>query len=218
MRSTNLLLRFDYKLKTMIGARYVCTRFSNRFLRTRQCTTKPTTTTTNVKAGEASVRDFDAYRQLDKLNFTTAAKILFTIPPKKNKFGIDFHLVQFLFVLMPSLAVYLVAHYARYEMRRMDAELELKKKAEEEKKAKEMESSAADEEEVETVSDPELLNMKERLDKLEETMKDIVVESKKQSVTSLSKTQEQKSVGTVASQQNQKGNTNNEEPSQDANR
>lgn len=217
MRSTNLLLRFDYKLKTMIGARYVCTRFLNRFLRTRQCTTKPTTTTTtNVKARKTSVRDFDAYRQLDKLNFTTAAKILFTIPPKKNKFGIDFHLVQFLFVLMPSLAVYLVAYYARYEMRRMDAELELKKNAEEEKKAKEMESSAA--EEVEIVSDPELSNVKERLDKLEETMKDIVVESKKQSVTSLSKTQEQKSVGTVASQQNQKGNTNNEEPSQAANR
>ncbi|KAI8544222.1 hypothetical protein RHMOL_Rhmol08G0279100 [Rhododendron molle] len=34
---------------------------------------------------------------------------------------IDFHLVQFFFACMPSLAVYLVAQYARYEMRRMEA-------------------------------------------------------------------------------------------------
>ncbi|KAK9281735.1 hypothetical protein L1049_004639 [Liquidambar formosana] len=139
----------------------------------------------NDKAGEASAGEFDAYRQLDKLDFMTAAKILFTTPPKK-KFGIDFHLVQFFFACLPSLAVYLVAKYACYEIRRMEAEVELKKKAEEEKKAKEMETSAA---EKEMGSDPELLQVKMRLEKLEETVKEIAVESKKQSDSSITKNQ-----------------------------
>ncbi|KAJ6961683.1 hypothetical protein NC652_000581 [Populus alba x Populus x berolinensis] len=51
----------------------------------------------------------DLYRQLDNLDFMKAAKILFTDPPKKKKFGLDFHLVQLFFTCLPSLAVYLVA-------------------------------------------------------------------------------------------------------------
>ncbi|PPR98086.1 hypothetical protein GOBAR_AA22574 [Gossypium barbadense] len=85
----------------------------------------------------------ESYRQLDNLDFLTAAKILFTHPPKKKKFGLDFHLVQLFFACMPSLAVSLVAsgtapqiaesgqrrwhvslvaQYARYEMRKMEAQ------------------------------------------------------------------------------------------------
>lgn len=37
---------------------------------------------------ESSISTYDeAYRQLDKLDFMTAAKILFAGPPKKKKFG-----------------------------------------------------------------------------------------------------------------------------------
>lgn len=67
-------------------------------------------------------------------------------------------------------------------------ELEVKKKAEEEMKAedeakaKEVELNAS--EGRESGSDPELLQVKVRLDKLEETLKEIVVESKKQDSTS----------------------------------
>ncbi|THU71848.1 hypothetical protein C4D60_Mb04t05850 [Musa balbisiana] len=90
---------------------------------------------------EAEARS-EAYRRLENLDFMTAAKILFTNPPKRKKFGLDFHLVQLFFACLPSLAVYLVAQYARYEIRRMEAELEDKKKQDEEKqKAKEAEMS-----------------------------------------------------------------------------
>ncbi|XP_047311907.1 uncharacterized protein LOC124915265 isoform X2 [Impatiens glandulifera] len=114
----------------------------------------------------------------------TAAKILFTSDPpnKKKKFGLDFHLVQLFFTCLPSLAVYLVAQYARYEIRRMEAELEVKKAREEEeeaaKAAKELESNG-DEEKVAEIP-PEILKVNERLDKLEETIKEIVNEPKRQ--------------------------------------
>ncbi|KAH9310660.1 hypothetical protein KI387_025695, partial [Taxus chinensis] len=62
----------------------------------------------------------DAARE-DKLDFITASKILFSPPSKPKKFGFDFHLVQFFFACMPSLAVYLVAQYARYDIRKMEA-------------------------------------------------------------------------------------------------
>ncbi|XP_009771762.1 uncharacterized protein LOC107814555 isoform X1 [Nicotiana tabacum] len=125
-----------------------------------------------------SLSRHDAYKQLENLDFMTAAKMLFTDPPKKTKFGVDFHLVQFFFACLPSLAVYLVAQYSRYEMRRMEAEAELKKKAEEEAKAKELELMAEEEKQA---TDPQLSEVKARLDKLEETIKEIVVDSKKQS-------------------------------------
>ncbi|KAK6912282.1 hypothetical protein RJ641_024375 [Dillenia turbinata] len=88
---------------------------------------------------------------------------------------LDFHLVQLFFVCMPSLAVYLVAQYARHEMRKMEKELEEKKKAEEEAKAKEMTLNAEEEKEC----DLELLQVKQRLDALEETLREIGVEKKK---------------------------------------
>ncbi|KAK1434024.1 hypothetical protein QVD17_10942 [Tagetes erecta] len=114
----------------------------------------------------------DSYRDLDKLDFMTATKILFTTPPKNKKFGLDFHLVQLFFVCLPSLAVYLVAQYARHEMKKMDAELE-KRQIEESKKLK------ATEEEV-LKSNPHLLEVKERLESLEKTVSEIVTESKNQ--------------------------------------
>ncbi|KAJ7951972.1 vicilin-like seed storage protein [Quillaja saponaria] len=93
---------------------------------------------------------------------------------------------------MPPLAVYLVAQYARYEMRKMDAELEQKKKQEEEKeKEKEkarIEFVAAKDKEAGT--DPELLKVKERLDKLEDAVKEIAVVSKEQLCCSPTKNQE----------------------------
>ncbi|KAH7575629.1 hypothetical protein JRO89_XS02G0170800 [Xanthoceras sorbifolium] len=144
-------------------------------------------------------------------NSISAAKILFTDPPKKKKFGyyiyiyifpytswtfafasdfkwcaymslfcvrIDFHLVQLFFACMAACfigesifyvtAVYLVAQYARYEMRRMEA----LKEAEEKVK-----------------SNPVILEVKTRLVKLEETVDEIVAESKKQSSGSMTKNQ-----------------------------
>ncbi|KAM7518770.1 hypothetical protein LguiB_017732 [Lonicera macranthoides] len=184
----------------IFGGREVLVRLSNhrfRFIRRKPFSSnanKPSITNSNNAAaadGDGSLSKYDAYRDLDKLDFMTAAKILFTNPPKQKKFGIDFHLVQLFFVCMPSLgipthkilflvtAVYLVAQYARYEMRRMEAELEVKKQAEEEAKAKEMELKEAEEKEAR--SDPEILEVKERLGKLEEVVKEFVVESKKQS-------------------------------------
>lgn len=56
----------------------------------------------------------------------------------------------------------------------------MKKKADEEAKAKELELMA--EEEKQGGTDPQLSEVKARLDKLEETLKEIVIESKKQSV------------------------------------
>lgn len=152
--------------------------FRLRFAQTRSFCKNPNKTDDNRDKIESNVSSYhDAYKQLEKLDFTTAAKILFTDPPKKKKFGIDFHLVQLFFVCMPSLAVYLVAQYARYEMRRMEAELEQKKavedkkKQEEEEKAKELELKEAEEK---AKSNPELLEVKRRLGKLEEAVNEIV--------------------------------------------
>ena len=61
----------------------------------------------------------------------------------------------------------------------------MKKKKEEEAKAKEIEVNATEEKEAGSV--PELLEVKVRLDKLEETLKEIVVESKKQTASGLTK-------------------------------
>ncbi|KAH6819581.1 hypothetical protein C2S51_003184 [Perilla frutescens var. frutescens] len=147
---------------------------------------KPTTTdsggdgSSSSSSTSSSLSNYnDQYKALDNLNFMSAAKILFSDSPKKKKFGLDFHLVQLFFVCLPSLAVYLVAQYARSEMRKMDAELERKKQAEFEAHAKEMELKAA-EEKAAAASNPELLDLKERLDKLEVAVTDIVIKSKKQ--------------------------------------
>lgn len=128
--------------------------------------------------GPNGIRNLEAYRDLDKLDFMKAAKILFSDSPNKKKFGLDFHLVQLFFALMPSLAVYLVAQYARHDIKKMEAELEEKRKAEEKEKAKEKEKLAK--EEKEQGSDQELVKVMERLEALEETVNEIAVETKKQ--------------------------------------
>ncbi|KAF8103401.1 hypothetical protein N665_0188s0337 [Sinapis alba] len=155
---------------------------------------KPEKTESSVaqySENESSVvsRYDETYKKLDKLDFVTAAKILFTEPPKKNKFGLDWHVVQFIIVCLPSLAVYLVAQYARRKMKIMDAELGEKKRKEEEKKEKEEAEKKALEEEAATKSRDELMEMKQRLGKIEETIKEIVLETKKPSGNAPTKTQ-----------------------------
>ncbi|RZB98142.1 hypothetical protein D0Y65_021243 [Glycine soja] len=229
----------------------------------------------------------ERYRQLENLDMVTAAKILFSDPPKKRKFGypfsfpltmftlsplalfrissstfaalnmstslplfgsvfyyhiwsfklqieylftrlvafeliprtyfdklilFDFHLVQFFFACLPSVAVYLVAQYARYEMRKMEVdacdhripvhnlsiqfralskEVEQKRKLKEEEEAKEKEKEMElnPPEEKEEKSDPQLAQVKVRLEKLEEAVKEIVVETKKHSGSNLGENQ-----------------------------
>ncbi|XP_022896395.1 uncharacterized protein LOC111410325 isoform X2 [Olea europaea var. sylvestris] len=140
---------------------------------------KPATISSNgSESSSSSLSQYnEQYKALNNLDFMTAAKILFTDQPNKKKFGLDFHLVQLFFACLPSLAVYLVAQYARSEMKKMDVELELKKQAEFESQAKEMELKKAEE----GAADPVLREVKERLNKLEETVKEIVIVSKKQS-------------------------------------
>ncbi|KAF5741769.1 hypothetical protein HS088_TW10G00775 [Tripterygium wilfordii] len=178
-------------VETMLRARDFIARLSTRLKSSqgRQYCNTPTTTekkSNSDKLDPNASGYSEAYKKLDNLDFMTASKILFTDPPKKKKFGIDFHLVQLFFACLPSFAVYLVAQYARHEMRKMDAELEKKKKKEEEK-AKEMELNAAKEEEAR--SDSKLLEVKVRLDKLEEVVKKIAVETKKQLRDSTTKNQ-----------------------------
>lgn len=171
------------RMRRWLDARNGWTLISNRLrhspTRPYITTNKSSTAASNSSGGDGSMSKYkETLSQLDKLDFMMAAKILFTTPPKKKKFGLDFHLVQFFFACMPSLAVYLVAQYARYEIRRMEAELEVKKKGEEEAKAKEDEAKAS--EETKENSNPDLFEVKERLGKLEEAVNEIVVESKKQ--------------------------------------
>jgi hypothetical protein len=102
------------------------------------------------------------------------------------------------------------------------------KKKEEKEKAKEEELKAMEEK---AQSESELLEVKERIGKLEEVVKEIAVESKKQSGGSVTKTQvqedssktvKQKSLGPASipdsSPQDQKGKTQNEGTSPDAKR
>ncbi|KVI06059.1 hypothetical protein Ccrd_015583 [Cynara cardunculus var. scolymus] len=123
---------------------------SNRF----STNNKPTTESN--KNGEntyGSLTHHDSYRDLDKLDFMTAAKILFTTPPKQKKFGLDFHL--------------------DLETRRV----------EEAKKIKVAEGEALE-------SNPQLLEVKERLNSLEKTVKEIMIESKNQRNIKVSDPQE----------------------------
>ncbi|KAF9613652.1 hypothetical protein IFM89_009540 [Coptis chinensis] len=158
------------------------------------CTSANKSNTNKIAEGAASVRDLDAYRQLDKLDFMTAAKMLFTTPPKKKKFGV---FLQAFLALSGWISISCNSSFAaclhwvilccsgifggsvrRYEIKRMEAEAEVKKKQTEEvEKAKEQEALALEEEKRK--SDPELLEVKVRLDALEEAVKGIAVESKK---------------------------------------
>ncbi|XP_012567289.1 uncharacterized protein [Cicer arietinum] len=170
-------LRFFVQFKL-----FPTTPFCNKSVQNRSFCTPANNNTNNN-----SIVTDERYRQLENLDMMTAAKILFTDPPKKKKFGFDFHLVQFFFACMPSLAVYLVAQYARYEIRKMEGEVEQKrkKKAEEEAKEREKELELNPPEEKETKSDSQLSEVKERLDKLEETVKEIAVVTKKQSSSNI---------------------------------
>ncbi|KAL2338204.1 hypothetical protein Fmac_012650 [Flemingia macrophylla] len=147
-------------------------------------------TSTNSNNKNNYIAD-ERYQQLENLDMMTAAKILFTDPPKKKQFGFDFHLVQFFFACLPSLAVYLVAQYARYDMRKMEVEVEQKRKQKEVEEAKEREKEMElnPSEVKEEKSDPQLSEVKVRLDKLEEVVKEIVVETKNQSGSKLAKNQ-----------------------------
>uniref|UniRef100_A0A7N2LN91 Uncharacterized protein n=1 Tax=Quercus lobata TaxID=97700 RepID=A0A7N2LN91_QUELO len=52
---------------------------------------------------------------------SSSALSMHTLTCLSSMVQIDFHLVQLFFACMPSLAVYLVAQYARYDMRKMEA-------------------------------------------------------------------------------------------------
>lgn len=160
----------------MFGVRGSWARLSGPFklLRTASFSENAKNSSGNSTKNDKIIRD-ERYRQLENLDFMTAAKILFTDPPKKKKFGLDFHLVQLFFACLPSLAVYLVAQYARYDMKIMEAEVEQKRKLRDEQEAKEREQL----EKLEP-PDPRFVEVKVRLDKLEEAVKEIVAETKKQ--------------------------------------
>ncbi|KAJ0256692.1 hypothetical protein HA466_0096100 [Hirschfeldia incana] len=167
-----------------------------RHYRIRRMCSKGESGGNKLEKTESSVvvsRYDETYKKLDKLDFVTAAKILFTEPPKKNKFGLDWHVVQFIIVCLPSLAVYLVAQYARRKMKIMDAELGEKKRKEEEKREKEEAEKKALEEAEATKSQEELTEMKMRLGKIEETIKETVLEAKKPSGNGPTKTQDDQS-------------------------
>lgn len=169
----------------------------------------------------------DAARE-DKLDFITASKILFSPTSKPKKFGIDFHLVQFFFACLPSLAVYLVAQYARYDIKKMEAEVEKKKKlAEEEEQARQSselnlpvgskegdldDKLSGSSEILSNEKEATLQELKSRLDALEETIKRLN-NAEKQPTSSSVRTEPQGNHGKqpsnqVATATESKGNAN----------
>lgn len=134
-----------------------------------------------ARAEAAARARVEAYKQVQNFDWSsgadwkTAANILFTVPPKRKEFGLDFHLVQLFFVCMPSLAVYLVAQYARREIKRMEGEAEEKRKKDEElEKQKQVEEESAKED-----ADSKLSKVLDRLDTLEGVVKEIVDDKRK---------------------------------------
>ncbi|KAJ9549118.1 hypothetical protein OSB04_021661 [Centaurea solstitialis] len=164
-----MLGKIGRRIRIGASERLRLVRSSRRFSTNNKAAIEPTK---NGEKTDGALTHHDSYRDLDKLDFMTAAKILFTTPPKQKKFG-----------LVSSVsAVYLVAQYARHEMKKMDAELE-KKQVEEAKKTKAAEGEALQ-------SNPQLLEVKERLDSLEKTVKEIMTESKTQRNIKVSDRQE----------------------------
>ncbi|KVH96130.1 hypothetical protein Ccrd_001794 [Cynara cardunculus var. scolymus] len=107
---------------------------------------KPTTEPNkNGERTDGSLTHHDLYRDLDKLDFMTAANILFTTPPKPKKFG----------------------------FRTKCSDILEKRRVEEAKKTKAAEGEALE-------SNPQLVEVKERLDSLEKSVKEIMIESKTQ--------------------------------------
>ncbi|XP_019454774.1 PREDICTED: splicing regulatory glutamine/lysine-rich protein 1-like [Lupinus angustifolius] len=190
-----LLLRFSERFMFLQKTRSLCTNNNN--------IPKPTSISSTNPTKRNDIVSGERYKQLENLDMVTAAKILFNDdPPKKKKFGFDFHLVQFFFACLPSFAVYLVAQYARYDIKKMEVDVAQKKKKRDEEEAKsrekeeeakakerekEMELNPLEEEEAkekerekEAKSNPQLSEVKARLNKLEEAVKEIVVLSKNQ--------------------------------------
>ncbi|CAJ1951381.1 unnamed protein product [Sphenostylis stenocarpa] len=170
--------------------KFLATSFSTN-ARTRYSFCTSTRNSNNSNNDNKNIIVDERYRMLENLDMMTAAKILFTDPPKKKKFGFDFHLVQFFFACLPSLAVYLVAQYAHYEKRKLEVDMANRRKLKEEEEAKEKEKEMElnPQEENEEKSDPQLSELKVRLEKLEEAVKEIVVETKKQSSSNVAKNQ-----------------------------
>ncbi|CAI0420928.1 unnamed protein product [Linum tenue] len=198
----------------MLRARHALTRLKHRWLCTS--TAKPNNGIKKNESGgnnggdnhkqpSSITRYNETYSQLGKLDFMTAAKILFTETPKQKKFGTvqptaidisrEWRFSSFFFyqncwmnapgaelhcVIAPYLAVYLAAMYARREMDRVEMEFQQKKKKEEETKAKEEEQKAL---EVEAKSNAAISEVKERLDKLEVAVNEIAADKKKGSST-----------------------------------
>lgn len=74
---------FSTRLK-IYGIRRLCAKGENGGNKLE----KTDSSVSQVSEAESSVSRYDeTYKKLDKLDFVTAAKILFTEPPKKNKFG-----------------------------------------------------------------------------------------------------------------------------------
>ncbi|KAL6839117.1 hypothetical protein ACP4OV_031008 [Aristida adscensionis] len=131
-------------------------------------------------AAAAAAARAEAYRQVQSFDWSsgadwkTAANILFNVAPKRKEFGLDFHLVQLFFVCLPSLAVYLVAQYARREIKRMETEAEEKRKKDAElEKQKQLEEDSSKE-----VANSKLSDVLVRLDTLEGVVKEIVDDKK----------------------------------------
>ncbi|KAF0898840.1 hypothetical protein E2562_011905 [Oryza meyeriana var. granulata] len=138
-----------------------------------------------VSPADAAVRAEElrkaAYKQVAELNWSSNADlhkawhIMKNLPPKRKEFGLDFHLVQLFFVCLPSLAVYLVAQYARREIKRMEAEAEEKRKKDEElEKEKQLEADS-----LKHDTDSKLSAVLIRLDTLEGVVNEIVDDKKK---------------------------------------
>ncbi|KAI5081965.1 hypothetical protein GOP47_0001708 [Adiantum capillus-veneris] len=119
---------------------------------TSTCLSKPDPSTSPTKPS--------AYQQ-QELDFFKAAEILFSEenPKRRKKFGWDFHLWQAVVACLPSLAVYLTAQYARWDIRRMEAEREREVSEKREIEEKQLEEEAH--------KLPGFRTVHERLDKLE---------------------------------------------------
>ncbi|KAH7423716.1 hypothetical protein KP509_12G069800 [Ceratopteris richardii] len=105
--------------------------------------------------------------QPQELDFFKTADILFSEedPKRRKKFGWDFHLWQAFVACLPSVAVYLTAQYARYDMRRIEAERE--------REAAEKREVVEKKEDEEALKKPGFRVLHERLGKMEEKISEL---------------------------------------------
>lgn len=102
----------------MIGRYLIVAR---RFPRMRFVAVRPASGAPTLRPPQ---EEWEAAAREDRLDFMTASKLLLSESARPRKFGLDFHIVQFVLACLPSFAVYLVALYARSEMTRMEKERE----------------------------------------------------------------------------------------------